>query len=157
MSKILLLRENQVIFVDKMKGISPIVASVILIAITMAIAGILSFWAGNFVQKNIQETENSTGSISCIGAQFKAYSACKYYPQTREIKMILENQREKDLTLTGVYVFYPNNLLKQEKISLVLPGNQLMPFNFSNVDPGFDSFQIRSSCSNVNLDFNCTQ
>ncbi len=138
-----------------MKGISPIVAAVLLIAITMAIAGILSFWAGSFVQKNIKENEN-TIEIDCINAKFRIYSTCSYIPQSKEIKFILENQRNIELNLTSLYVFYPNNLLTQIPISLRLPGNQLIPFNISNIDPGFESFQIRSNCPDLYIQFNCT-
>lgn len=144
------------------KGISPIVAAVLLIAITMAIAGILSFWAGSFVQRNIEEGENTTSELSCLNARFQVFSTCSYYPINKEITVVLENQGSQDLVLDSLYVFYPNNFLKQFKLSGKLPGNQLIPFNSTafnvvGIDPGFQSFQLRTTCPNVYRDFNCTE
>lgn len=47
------------------KGISPIIAAVILIAITMAIAGFMSVWANNLTSGRLEEA--NTGAL-CIGA-----------------------------------------------------------------------------------------
>lgn len=49
----------------KMKGISPLIASVILIALTLAIAGILSTWAIQFVGRT---QTGITTRTECIGA-----------------------------------------------------------------------------------------
>jgi len=139
------------------KGLSPIVASVILIATTMAIAGILSFWAGSFVEKKVGESENTTTDIACLNARFNLFTKCQYNKQSKEISFILENQASQDIVLDSLYVFYPSNNLKSYKISMKLPANQLMPFNQSGVEPGFLSFQLRTTCPNVYREFNCTE
>jgi len=51
--------------VIEMKGISPLIASVILIAVTLAIAGILSTWALQFVGR---AQTGITTRTECIGA-----------------------------------------------------------------------------------------
>jgi flagellin-like protein len=140
-----------------MKGLSPIVASVILIATTMAIAGILSFWAGSFVEKKVGESENTTTDISCLNARFSLFTQCKYNEQTKEISFILENQATQDIILDSLYVFYPGNNLKQYKLSLKIQANQLRPFNQSGIEPGFIGFQLRTTCPNVYREFNCTE
>lgn len=53
------------LFVIRMKGISPLIASVILIAVTLAIAGILSTWAFQFVGRT---QAGITARTECIGA-----------------------------------------------------------------------------------------
>ena len=47
------------------KGVSPLIASVLLIAVTMAIAGVMATWATTFTSTKI--TETSAGA-DCIGA-----------------------------------------------------------------------------------------
>lgn len=47
------------------KGVSPLIASVLLIAVTMAIAGVMATWATQFTSTKISET--SSGA-DCIGA-----------------------------------------------------------------------------------------
>ena len=48
-----------------MKGVSPLIASVLLIAVTMAIAGVMATWATQFTATKIGE---STSGADCIGA-----------------------------------------------------------------------------------------
>ncbi len=48
-----------------MKGISPLVAAILLIAFTVAIAGILATWADKFTKGKLAEIEPST---ACLGA-----------------------------------------------------------------------------------------
>ncbi|MEM5801151.1 MAG: hypothetical protein QW350_02400 [Candidatus Aenigmatarchaeota archaeon] len=139
------------------KGLSPIVASVILIATTMAIAGILSFWAGSFVEKKIGESESTTTEIECLKSKFNLFTPCRYNQTKKEISFYLDNQSPHDIILDGLYVFYPNNNLRSYKLSIKVPANQPFPFNQSGIEPGFISFQLRTTCPNVYRDFNCTE
>jgi flagellin-like protein len=138
------------------KGISPLVASVILIAVTMTIAGILSFWATSFVHRGLPEGENVTQDINCQGAQFRLYSTCNYHSQTKEIVFVLENQRSIDLNFDKLYVFYPDRL-EDHVLPGTLAGNELKRFNVSNIETGFEKLQIRTACSGVFIEFNCSQ
>ena len=47
------------------KGVSPLIASVLLIAVTMAIAGVMATWATQFTATKIGE---SSSGANCIGA-----------------------------------------------------------------------------------------
>jgi flagellin-like protein len=47
------------------KGVSPLIASVLLIAVTMAIAGVMATWATQFTATKISE---SSSGADCIGA-----------------------------------------------------------------------------------------
>jgi len=139
------------------KGISPLIAAVILIAATMSIAGILSYWASSFAEEKLRETENTTTSeqMQCIGAKFRIYSSGTYTNSTGVLYVILENQRSFDLTLKELYLFYPDD--KFETISLndtSLEKNILKPFNFT-ITTGDDFYkgQIRSNCPDVYVDF----
>src|SRR3989338_298115 len=61
------LRRNAQLRVIKMhnrKGISPLIAAVLLIAFTMAIAGIMATWATQF---STQKIEQSSAEAECIG------------------------------------------------------------------------------------------
>ena len=44
------------------KGISPLVATVLLIAVTMTLAGIIAFWGSSFVRTSLP-TENQTQTL----------------------------------------------------------------------------------------------
>ncbi len=137
-----------------MKGISPLVASVILIAATMSIAGILSYWASSFVQRGLTESGNTTQESQCLSSQFRVYSG-RYTNASKSLTIILENQRLSDISLSNVYMFYPNDELKSFNITGVIAGNELKTFNVSNIDPGFTSGEIRSTCPQVVTSFKC--
>lgn len=134
------------------KGISPLVAAVILIAVTMTIAGILSFWATSFVQKGLPEVENTTQQTICLGAKFRVYSG-SYNSTSQGLALILENQRNVDLTLDKLYIFYPNNRLETYQLSGILANNELKPINVSNIEDGFEYGQIRTNCPEVYASF----
>jgi flagellin-like protein len=89
------------------KGISPLVASVLLIAATMSIAGILAYWASSFVSKQTETFENQTVTSECNYADFKIYS-CSYNSSSRRLTMILENTRDVTLKNLNVFIFYSN-------------------------------------------------
>ncbi len=57
-----------------LKGISPLVATVLLIALTLTIAGIVAMWASSFTQARLTEAEQNTTPI-CTGANLKISDA----------------------------------------------------------------------------------
>lgn len=133
------------------KGISPIVASVILIAATMSIAGILSFWATGFIRTRLTESENVTGETVCLGADFKFYSG-RYDKDTKTLYLILDNRRNVDLELENLYLFYPNNLMKTIPLKDTLKANDIRSYNVTGVDDGFENMKIKTNCPEVSLD-----
>lgn len=136
------------------KGISPLVATVILIAATMSLAGVLSFWVGTFIPKTLQAAENSTQDNTCTSAQFRVYTG-NYYSSDKKLVVILENQRLMNVKLDKLYLFYPNDDLKTIPLNGTLGGNELKSFNISGVDAGFNEGEIRATCSGVIAKFMC--
>ena len=87
-----------------LKGISPLIATVLLIAFTMAIAGIMATWATSFVQAKITETENQSQAV-CPGANLRASEAI-LDNTTKRGTVIVENLGTVALTNFKGYVFY---------------------------------------------------
>jgi len=139
------------------KGISPLIAAVILIAATMSIAGILSYWASSFAQEKLEESENTTAEeqTKCIGAKFKFYADGSYNNNTNIMKVILENQRSYDLNLKDLYLFYPDNEIKTVALNgILLEKNVLKQFNFTvTTGDNFNKGQIRTQCPEVFVEF----
>jgi hypothetical protein len=102
-----------------------------------------------------KEHKEVTTDIDCLAQNFDLFTQCKYNSETKEISFILENKGARDVTLDSLYVFYPENTLKQFKLSLKLPANQLMPFNQSGIDPGFIKFSLTTNCPNLYKEFQC--
>ena len=139
------------------KGLSPLIAAVVLIAATMSIAGILSFWATGFVRKKLTESQNISEETGCMGADFKLHLA-KYDENTHKLSIIVDNTREVDLKLQNVYIFYPNGMkTKTLNPPILLKGNEMKQFTVDEVDPGFESVTIKTNCPEVSLSFGLSQ
>jgi flagellin-like protein len=135
-----------------MKGLSPIIAAVILIAITMTIAGILSFWATGFMKSKLSEVENTTQDTGCLAAEFVVYSST-YNNRTKILYIIVDNRRAVDLVLENLYIFYPDNKLDTKPINMELKSNEVKQLNITNVAEGFTNAKIKSSCPDIFVDF----
>lgn len=137
------------------KGLSPLIAAVVLIAATMSIAGILSFWATGFVRKKLTESQNISEETGCMGANFKLRLA-KY--DNGELTIVVDNTRDVDLKLQNVYIFYPNGMkTKTLDPPVLLKGNEMKQFHVDEVDPGFESVTIKTNCPEVSLSFGLSQ
>lgn len=137
------------------KGISPLVAAVILIAATMSIAGILSFWASGFVKTRLGEAGNVTVESSCLGAEFKLHSG-SYDNET--LTLIVDNIRPVDLVLESLYLFYPDKpMIPKSLNNTILKGNEIKQIQITDVDTNFTSAKIKTNCPEVYLDFTFSQ
>ncbi len=137
------------------KGISPLVAAVILIAATMSIAGILSYWTTGFVKTKLCIAENATEETRCLNAEFKLYSG-SYDEDEGKLYLVLENTRTYELTLTDIYLFDSNGVLIQPTITLNQKLEQLTPIEKENI-PTFERGIIKTNCPEVSVEFTYSQ
>jgi flagellin-like protein len=136
------------------KGLSPLIAAVILIAATMSIAGILAYWASGFVKTKLTETESITGGTQCLGAEFKIKSVSY---ENNKLHLILDNRRSVDLMLTNLFLIYPNNEVKTKSLNQTLKGNEIKALEVSGVDPNFLTGEIKTHCPDVSVFFTYSQ
>lgn len=132
------------------KGISPLIAAVLLIAATMSIAGILAYWASNFVRTALPETNSS--QTTCQFADFQI-SSCNYANDT--ISFVLYNYRTIPLTGMTATIFDNNNLPAWINVTLVptspagtnnnLPVGQYYGYQIPNIPSNFTKIIITST------------
>jgi flagellin-like protein len=133
------------------KGLSPIVAAVILIAATMSIAGILTFWTTTFVSRKLNESSSVNDETSCLGAEFKLHSASY---NNGILFLRLDNRRTIDLKLEKLYLFYPDNSMETYPLnSFLLKGNEIKELPTLSVRDGFTKGRINTNCPEVFLEF----
>lgn len=138
-----------------MKGISPIVASVLLIAITMTIAGVLAYWSSTFVSTSLP-TENST-MAKCRVAQFE-FLNCKYNSTAQTIIFSLNNVRTVDLGNVTAYVEYSNGTVSSTiPLNQTLPANTIKGFSISSVSPDFSKLLVKTNCPDIDKSTECTR
>lgn len=138
-----------------MKGISPIVAAVLLIAITMTIAGVLAYWSSTFVSTSLP-TENST-TAQCRLAQFE-FLNCRYNSTSQTIIFSLNNVRSVDLPNLTAFVEYGNGTVGTGVgLNQSLPSSTIRSYSVSGVSSDFSNVVIKTSCPELSRSSSCTR
>lgn len=133
-----------------MKGISPIVAAVLLIAITMTIAGILAYWSASFVERGLPANETE-----CSLARF-VIDACTYNTTTDQITLRLDNRRTVDLTDLNAFIYYPNGTVSTAiPLNESLSGNIVKSFVISQAE-NFSQIVVKTHCPDVEANSTCS-
>ncbi len=131
------------------KGISPLVAAVLLIAVTMTIAGVLAYWTSSFVRGGLPE-QNQTQQIQrCSGADFSVFTS-NYNSSTGNLTLVLQNKAEVSVQITNVTFIYSNGSIDIRPVSAMLSkGSALASVVVPNVFSGFSNYLILTDCPNV--------
>lgn len=101
------------------KGISPILASVLLLAVTISVAGVFSGWAPNLTQAVLGQTENQTEHrLDCNQASAEFISAT-YDSTNSEVTTALRNNGRADFEELILVAFdSDDNLMAQTNVSV---------------------------------------
>jgi len=143
-------------FIMAKKGISPLVAAVLLIAATMAIATVLTYWASQFVKVSLPETPNETYG-ECLAADFDIYS-CGVVSNTTNlanISLILYNKMSVELKNLTVYVFTGGPNVESFPLNQKLPPNTYRGFTVNNVPWPYNKIAITTHCPTVTKESPC--
>jgi flagellin-like protein len=129
------------------KGISPLVATVLLIAITMTLAGIVAFWGSSFVRTSLP-TENQTQTLqACSGGSIKLVSS-SYDSNTHTFTITIYNDGIQRLVITNITFIYADRAESKEINSEISPG-QVIVRSINNVIGDYTSFIISTNCPNI--------
>jgi flagellin-like protein len=123
------------------KGISPLVAVIMLIAFTLIVAGILAGWATRFA-----ETQREQISY-CVDARI-LLSRGTYDPSTDTLRLVLYNYGKVDLTLSALLT-YSDIILHPEELALMpkafnISAGDTKVFTILNVTDDLEKIEIRS-------------
>jgi len=130
-----------------LKGISPLVATVLLIAITMTLAGIVAFWGSSFVRTTLP-TENQTQTMqACVGGSIKLISQ-SYNSTTNVLSLTFYNDGPQKLTLTNITFIYSDRAETKEINSEISPAQVLIK-TIDNVASNYNSFLVSTNCPNI--------
>jgi flagellin-like protein len=134
-----------------LKGISPLVATVLLIAITMTLAGIVAFWGSSFVRTSLP-SENQTQTLqACTGGSIKLISS-SYNSTTGIFSMTIYNDGPQRLTLINITFIYADRTEAKEINAEISPA-QVFVKSVDNVASGYNSFIISTNCPNVYIKY----
>lgn len=133
------------------KAVSPLVAAVLLIAVTMTIAAILSFWVSGFVRESLGE---QSPVRECTFANFKIYS-CSYSDTDNTIRVILENLGNVEVKNITAHVIYDNGTIGFHSGLANLPTSRINAYTISGVSSNYQELTIKTNCPDVTHTDDC--
>lgn len=105
------------------KGVSPLIASVLLLAVSISVVGIFSGWAPELAQTVTDETTNSTlETLECEDASIQIQSAF-HDDGADELNVTLLNDGDTDLPSITLATFDENDQLGEQTTTSVDAGN----------------------------------
>jgi len=130
-----------------MKGVSPLIATILLIAFTLSVAGIVSIWLTGFARTSTETVgkESSTQLICSYGGI--ALSNLKF--SNNRLSGSIENTRTIILGNITIQVLYTNASSPQtEKLYVSLTPREKYSFNIS-ISYNYDKIRVITNCSSV--------
>ena len=106
------------------KGISPLIATILLIAFVIAVGGILSGWLISFSKEKTDEAKTKgEAEIKCSYSALRIMDADWNSTETK-LSLIIENRGTEDITDFRMVVIYNNNTAMTFKVT---PSTTLSP------------------------------
>jgi len=123
------------------KGISPLIAVVLLIAFVIAVGSILSGWFVSFTKERVEEAkEKGEEDITCSYANL--YITDAHWNNTLgKLSLTIENTGSEDLSDFRMVVIYNNNTVDTLEVlpkTTLTPGDIEIFYNQTNVGPCSD-------------------
>ncbi len=141
------------------KGISPIIATVLLIAFTVSVAGILITWLSGFTQSTTQTVgSTSTTLVVCSQGQVNVGSLV-FSNGSLTLSGLIQNQGQIALGNISVNVIYTN--ATSQKINLCGPNSLATSCSVSNLtlniaDQATFNVSISSNYNTIRVATNCS-
>ncbi|MEM5882410.1 MAG: archaellin/type IV pilin N-terminal domain-containing protein [Candidatus Aenigmatarchaeota archaeon] len=141
-----------------MKGISPLIATIILIGITVLIAGILGLWAANFVTSRTQEIGQGTTEIMKFKCDLMKFTVVSKNTLNNNISFIILNDGPIDingLSFTFIDLDDQNNI---KNVAGIETNITLKRASYSRIEipillNDYNKIEIRSiECPNVKVE-----
>lgn len=134
------------------KGISPLIASVLLIAITIAIAAILASWVTKYTQEALPTKTCVGGSMAFVSSEYPKYNSDKAIVACIEAQYV-------DLADFKIEVLFNNDTVKtfdvQETDTTITAGSTgcVRTANGLTIETtAVKKVRILTGCSNVNIE-----
>jgi len=133
-------------FFRSRKGVSPFIASVILILITIVVGSFLTSWSQDLAKDQADAVSRNTRP-ECNYVFLNVQDLQYDNTTSKQLSMIIQNTGTSDTQITGMQLFYDN--LTEEALPDIFPvdldAGSMQPFRF-NSSENIKYIQIVSSC-----------
>jgi len=135
-----------------MKGISPFIATVLLIAVAITVAGIFSGWFTNFIRTITTMTGEREGTrIECSYGGI-ALSDLEYNTSSKHLSGYIENIDIIPLGDIDLEIFYDNATKEEKDLNKVLEPGEKDVFDVT-INSNYEKIRVITNCSNVYDEF----
>jgi len=130
------------------KGISPFMAVVLLVAFTLAVAGIFSGWITSFTKETTETVQTrSEERVECAYGGV-ALNRLIYNSTSGNLTGTIENTDIIALGNVDMEIFYDNSTRQEKDLSLTLTPGEKDTFNVE-IASNYDKIRVYTNCSNV--------
>ena len=130
------------------KGISPFIASVLLIAFAITVASIYSGWITGFTKETTEEVkEKSEKRVTCSYGGV-ALDDLEYNSTSGNLTGMIENTDIIPLGNIDLEIFYNNATREKKDLNMELEPGEKNTFNQA-INDNYDKVRIYTNCSNV--------
>lgn len=127
------------------KGISPLVAAVLLIAVTMTIAGGLAYWASSIVETTLPQTNET--EKGCPVMRFTV-DDCKYLTSQGTVIIRIHNTGPTDMSNMKAFLIYPNFSVSDPYIlNGSINSGILDSYAITGINDSFTKVVVNTQCS----------
>lgn len=131
-----------------MKGLSPFIASVLLIAVAITVAGIFSGWFTNFIKTITSMIEGGEETrIQCNYGGI-ALSDLEYNTTSKYLSGYIENIDIIPLGNIDLEIFYDNATKEEKDLNKVLEPGEKDVFDVT-LNSNYEKIRVMTNCSNV--------
>ena len=136
-----------------MKGLSPIVATVLLIVFTMSLAGVVAFWSRGLATGSSSQTSLSS---QCKAAQFE-FLNCHYNSSGQTVVFSLNNVKGTDISNMKAFVEYKNGTFSSEvPLNSDLPSGGIKSYLLAGIPSDFSKIVVKTNCPELTRDNPCS-
>lgn len=130
------------------KGISPFIASVLLIAFAVGVAGVYGGWFQSFINTITGTVEKKEGKrVECIYGGI-ALDNVEYNTSSSSTSGRIENTDIIPLGNIDLEIFYDNATREKKDLNIELESGEKTTFNVS-ADSNYDKIRVFTNCTNV--------
>lgn len=135
-----------------MKGLSPLIATVILIGLTIVVAGILGVWASSFVSQRLETFQNTTPK--CDVVNFQIFKCTK---SNNSITVIIDNKSPVSLNGFRFIFVYADGTVETKDNNETAEANSLKTYKITDISlENIDTIIARPiECTAKELRFSC--
>ncbi len=119
----------------KRKGISPLVAVIMLIAFTLITGGILAAWVSQFTQTQRAYAQRCTNARVVI-------QSGTYDSSSKNLTLVLYNYGDVDLRFRAVLKYYNRSVTSD--VTVDSPSESIVTYVIPNVEPDLEQVSIES-------------